>query len=162
MGRLLPTLANQQVKASQGLRFQRIARNRVRGCLDIDLLFLRFLNFDLVDHAHACSHARAHTCTPPPPTTIKTANEGRFRLNVDSPYGERAQSTVLTRAPPRRPARPRWDFIFNLSMRESKAWQAPSPFAFTMPEEERAFDSVSAHLLATAANIFGWAGDPTK
>ena len=43
--------------------------------------------------------------------------------------GERAQSTVLTRAraPPRRPARPRWDFIFNLSMRESKAWQAPAP-----------------------------------
>ena len=40
---------------------------------------------------------------------------------MDSPYGERAQSTVLTRAPPRRPARPRWDFIFNLSMRESKA-----------------------------------------
>ena len=67
MGRLLPTLANQQVKASQGLRFQRIARNRVRGCLDTDLLFLRFLNFDLVDHAHACSHARAHPCTPPPP-----------------------------------------------------------------------------------------------
>ena len=33
---------------------------------------------------------------------------------------------------------------------------------FTMPEEEGAFDSVSAHLLATAANIFGWAGDPTK
>ena len=33
----------------------------------------------------------------------------------------RAQSTVLTRAPPRRPARPRWDFIFNLSMRASKA-----------------------------------------
>ena len=32
---------------------------------------------------------------PPPPNTIKTANEGRFRLNVDSPYGERAQSTVL-------------------------------------------------------------------
>ena len=58
---------------------------------------------------------------PPPPNTIKTANEGRFRLNVDSPYGERAQSTVLTRAPPRRPARPRRDFIFNLSMRESKA-----------------------------------------
>ena len=27
----------------------------------------------------------------------------------------------ITRAPPRRPARPRWDFIFNLSMRESKA-----------------------------------------
>ena len=60
---------------------------------------------------------------PPPPNTIKTANEGRFRLNVDSPYGERAQSTVLTRAPPRRPARPHRDFIFNLrlSMRESKA-----------------------------------------
>ena len=60
---------------------------------------------------------------PPPPNTINTANEGRFRLNVDSPYGERAQSTVLgvTHAPPRRPARPRWDFIFNLSMRESKA-----------------------------------------
>ena len=33
---------------------------------------------------------------------------------------------------------------------------------FTMPEEEGAFDSVSAHLLATAANIFGWACDPTK
>ena len=59
---------------------------------------------------------------PPPPTnTINTANEGRFRLNVDSPYGERAQSTVLTRAPPRRPARPHQGFIFNLSMRESKA-----------------------------------------
>ena len=56
-----------------------------------------------------------------PPNTINTANEGRFRLNVASPYGERAQSTVLTRAPPWRPARPRWDFIFNLSMRESKA-----------------------------------------
>ena len=57
---------------------------------------------------------------PPPPNTINTANEGRFRLNVDSPYGERAQSTALTRVPPRRP-RPRRDFIFNLSMRESKA-----------------------------------------
>ena len=32
--------------------------------------------------------------SPPPPNTINTANEGRFRLNVDSPYGERAQSTV--------------------------------------------------------------------
>ena len=42
-------------------------------------------------------------------------------MNVDSPYGERALSTVLTRAPPRRPAQPRRDFIFNLSMRESKA-----------------------------------------
>ena len=31
-----------------------------------------------------------------------------------------------------------------------------------MPEEEGTFDSVSAHLLATAANIFGWAGDPTE
>ena len=58
---------------------------------------------------------------PPPPNTIKTATEGRFRLNVDSPYGERAHSTVLTRAPLWRPARPRLDFIFNLSMRESKA-----------------------------------------
>ena len=34
---------------------------------------------------------------PPPPNTIKTANEGRFRLNVDSPYGERAQSTARAR-----------------------------------------------------------------
>ena len=44
-------------------------------------------------------------------------------MNVDSPHGERAQilATVLTRTPPRRPARPRRDFIFNLSMRESKA-----------------------------------------
>ena len=33
---------------------------------------------------------------PPPPPPIKTANEGRFRLNVDFPYGERAQSTVLS------------------------------------------------------------------
>ena len=40
--------------------------------------------------------------------------------------------------------------------------QAPSSFAFTMPEEEGTFDSVSAHLLATAASIFGWAGDPTE
>ena len=100
-------------------------------------------------------HAPLPSPPPPPPNTIKTANEGRFRLNVDSPYGERAQSTALTRAPPRRPARQCRDFIFNLSMRESS-------FAFTMPEEEGAFDSVSAHLLATAANIFGWAGDPTK
>ena len=59
-----------------------------------------------------------HIVPPPPPhNTIKTANEGRFRLNVDSPYGERAHSTALTREPPR----PRQDFIFNLSMRESKA-----------------------------------------
>ena len=59
---------------------------------------------------------------PPPNTIINTANEGRFRLNVDSPYGERAESTVLTRtSDPRRPARPRRDFIFKLSMRESKA-----------------------------------------
>ena len=56
----------------------------------------------------------------PLPNTINTANEGRFPLNVDSPYGERAQYTVLTRAPPRRPAQPRREFIFNLSMRESK------------------------------------------
>ena len=97
---------------------------------------------------------------PPAPNTINTANGGRFRLNVDSPYGEREQSTALTRAPPRRPARPRRDFIFNLRMRDRR--QAPSPFAFTMPEEEGTFDSVSAHLLATAANIFGWAGDPTE
>ena len=62
-------------------------------------------------------------CTPH--STINIANEGRFVLNVDSPYGERAQSTVLTCTPPppppRRPARLRRDFIFNLSMRESKA-----------------------------------------
>ena len=31
-----------------------------------------------------------------------------------------------------------------------------------MPEKEGTFDSVSAHLLATAANIFGWAGDQTE
>ena len=31
-----------------------------------------------------------------------------------------------------------------------------------MSDEEGTFDSVSAHLLATAANIFGWAGDPTE
>ena len=31
-----------------------------------------------------------------------------------------------------------------------------------MPEEEGIFDSVSAHLLATAANIFGWAADRIK
>ena len=62
-----------------------------------------------------------HPPPPPPPNTIKTANEGRFRLNVDFPYGERAQSTVVTRAPLRRPARLRRDFIFNLSMREPKA-----------------------------------------
>ena len=49
-------------------------------------------------------------------------------------------------------------------MREPKAIPAsPSSFAaFTMPEEEGTFDLVSAHLLATAANIFGWAGDPTE
>ena len=38
-----------------------------------------------------------------------------------------ARNLRYTRAPPRRPARPRQDFIFNLSMRESKAWQAPRP-----------------------------------
>ena len=31
-----------------------------------------------------------------------------------------------------------------------------------MPEEEGTFVSVSAHLLATAANIFGWAADRIK
>ena len=45
-------------------------------------------------------------------------------------------------------------------MREPKA--SPSSFAFSMSEEEGTFDPVSAHLLATAANIFGWAGDPTE
>ena len=69
---------------------------------------------------HSCSLVVVNW-RPPPPNTINTANEGRFRLNVDCPYGERPQSTVLTRAPPRRPARPRRDFIFNLSIRESKA-----------------------------------------
>ena len=66
-------------------------------------------------------YSRFCSTPPPPPTPLIPHYEGRFRLNVDSPYGERAQSTVLTRAPPRRPVRPRWDFIFNLSMRESKA-----------------------------------------
>ena len=47
-----------------------------------------------------------------------------------------------------------------MSMRESKA--PSSSFVFTMPEEEGTFDQVSGHLLATAANIFGWAGDPTE
>ena len=48
-------------------------------------------------------------------------------------------------------------------MREPKASPSSSA-AFAMPdwEEEGTFDSVSAHLLATAANIFGWAGDPTE
>ena len=45
-------------------------------------------------------------------------------------------------------------------MRESKA--RPSSFAFTMSEEEGTFDSMSAHLLATADNTFGWAGDPAE
>ena len=76
---------------------------------------------DWTDHRDPSLAASLQVPPPPPPNTIKTANEGRFRLNVDSPYGERAQSTVLTRARPRRLARPRQDFIFNLSMRESKA-----------------------------------------
>ena len=45
---------------------------------------------------------------------------------------------------------------------DSKASMEKALFACTMPEEEGTFDSVSAHLLATAANIFGWAGDPTE
>ena len=98
---------------------------------------------------------------PPPPNTIKTANEGRFRLNVD--YGERAQSTVHAR-PSGAPGTAAGNFIFNLSMRESKAWQTPRPVVVCLHHAggRRRFDSVSAHLLATAANIFGWAGDPTK
>ena len=66
-------------------------------------------------------------------------------------------------APPRRLSRfpARWfHFKLVLSMREPKA--SPSSFAFSMSEEEGIFDSMSAHLLATAANIFGWAGDPTE
>ena len=53
---------------------------------------------------------------PPPPNTINTANEGRFRLNVDSPYGERAQSTVLmiTRAPHAAPGAAALGFHFQL------------------------------------------------
>ena len=46
-------------------------------------------------------------------------------------------------------------------MREPKA--RPSSFAFSMSEElDGTFDSVSAHLLAAGANIFGWAGDPSE
>ena len=45
-------------------------------------------------------------------------------------------------------------------MREPKA--GSSSFASTMSKKEGIFDSVSAHLLATAANIFWWAGDPTE
>ena len=59
------------------------------------------------------------------------------------------------------PAAPGFHFQLEHARFEGMA-RAPSSFAFTMPEEEGAFDSVSAHLLATAANIFGWAGDPTK
>ena len=47
-----------------------------------------------------------------------------------------------------------------MSMHDPKT--SPSSFALTMSEEEGTFDSVSAHLLATAVNIFGWAGDPTE
>ena len=99
---------------------------------------------------------------PPPPNTIKTANEGRFRLNVDSPYGERAQSTVLTdhSRPSAAPGAAAPEFHFQLE--HARVEGKPRRRLFTTPEEEGAFDSVSAHLLATAANIFGWAGDPTK
>ena len=61
---------------------------------------------------------------PPPPNTINTANEGRFRLNCGFPiWGKRAIYGTHARpsARLRRPARPRWDFIFKMSMRESKA-----------------------------------------
>ena len=100
---------------------------------------------------------------PTPPNTINTANEGRFRLNVDFLYGERAQSTVLTaHAPPSAaPGAAAMGFHFRCWACASRR-QAPSSFAFTMPEEEGTFDSVSAHLLATAANIFGWAADRIK
>ena len=100
---------------------------------------------------------------PPPPNTINTANEGRFRLNVDSPYGERAQSSEVRcpRAPLRGARRGRAWISFSTWACASRR-QALSSFAFTMLEEEGTFDSVSAHLLATAANIFGWAGDPTE
>ena len=37
-----------------------------------------------------------------------------------------------------------------------------SSFAFTMSEEEGTFDSMLDHLLVTAANIFGWAADPSE
>ena len=104
-----------------------------------------------------------NTSPPPPLNTINTANEGRFRLNVDSPYREGAQSSEVRcpRAPLRGARRGRaW---ISFSTWACASWgQAPSSFAFTMPEEEGTFDSVSAHLLATAANIFGWAGDPTE
>ena len=89
------------------------ARQSAVRVVYVQLFYLFFLKLAL--------RRQSRPTPPPPPNTIKTANEGRFRLNVDSPYGERAQSTVLTHAPPRRPARPRRDFIFNLSMRESKA-----------------------------------------
>ena len=68
----------------------------------------------------------------------------------------------LTRATPRRQARARWDFIFDLEhARVERKLRRRLP-SITMPEEEGTFDSVSAHLLATAANIFGWAADRTK
>ena len=68
------------------------------------------------------------------------------------------QSTVLTRAPAAPgAAAPGFHFQLEHARVEGKPHRRlPSM------EEQGAFDSVSVHLLATAANIFGWAGDPTK
>ena len=104
-------------------------------------------------------HASTLCPPPPPPNTINTANEGRFRLNVDSPYGERAQLGYGTHA--RRPARSRWGFHFQLEharVEGNVRRRLPSPCR----GKKATFDSLSADLLATAANIFGWAGDPTE
>ena len=58
--------------------------------------------------------------------TIKTANEGRFRLNVDSPYGERAQSTVQTR-PSTAPGAAAPGFHFQLEHARVEGMASPTP-----------------------------------
>ena len=63
-------------------------------------------------------------CPPPPPNTINTTNEGRFRLNVDSPHGERAQSAG-SRAPLQVARRSRAGISFSTSMRKSKSKASP-------------------------------------
>ena len=122
--------------------------------------------------------------TPPPPQSLQnpTRKKRNWRKNQwgASTWCLQRQSLLATNAPI--PLYPHMGNAHNL--RYSRAplrgarrgstgvsfstWacasrrQAPSSFAFTMPEEEGTCDSVSAHLLVTAANIFGWAGDPTE
>ena len=124
------------------------------------LLSLKFSFTQTISLTYPPGRPQKSYRTPPPPTPLKPQMKVDFVWMWISDMGN-ARNLLYSRAPLRGARRGRAGISFSTWACASRR-RAPSSFAFTMPEEEGAFDSVSAHLLATAANIFGWAGDPTK